>query len=65
MSGRSWRTISQESNRRESGVKRFAFGKPLKSAGFTSADLSPMWGINHVKHHMDEREIVADYLAGK
>ena len=21
--------------------------------------------INHVKHHMDEREIVADYLAGK
>ena len=21
--------------------------------------------INHVKYHMDEREIVADYLAGK
>ena len=21
--------------------------------------------VNHVKHHMDEREIVADYLAGK
>jgi len=21
--------------------------------------------VNHVKHHMDEREIVADYLVGK
>ena len=47
MSGRSWQNISRESDRRESGVKRFA------------------WGIHHVKHHMDEREIVADYLAGK
>ena len=21
-----------------------------------------LWGINHVKHHMDEREIVAEHL---
>ena len=31
-------------SRRESGAKRFAGGKPLKSAGFTPDDLSPMWG---------------------
>jgi hypothetical protein len=46
-------------------------GKTLKSTGFTPGDLSKcgvpakseiLWGINHVKHHMDEREIVADYL---
>ena len=21
-----------------------------------------LWGVNHVKHHMDEREIVAEHL---
>ena len=72
MNGRSWRTIWRGSERRESGVKRFAAGKPLKSAEFISDDLSQMrgpakskilWGINHKQYHMDEREIVADYLA--
>ena len=24
-----------------------------------------LWGVNHEKHHMDEREIVAEHLAGK
>ena len=37
----------------------------MKSAEFTSDDLSQMRGVNHEKHHMDEREIVADHLAGK
>ena len=24
-----------------------------------------LWGVNHEKHHMDEREIVAEHLTGK
>ena len=57
--------------RRESGVKRFREAKTLKWAGsacpFESNAGSPqkrelLWGVNHIKHHMDEREIVADHL---
>ena len=58
--------------RRECGVQAFCpKGKTLKWAGFAcpfeSNAGSPqkrelLWGVNHVKHHMDEREIVADYL---
>ena len=27
--------------------------------------IGDLWGVNHEKHHMDEREIVAEHLAGK